>query len=143
MGHYYISTCHDCKETVMWSKCPEGWAKINHNTAFGHFHKGHDIQLFGDYDDESYSRAHSEEYHYFGIMDTDEFEKAMHDFKMSKEIKIWCGDKILYAFDKKDVVDIVKSSSGVSRIEVADGSWFEVDKTVEYMKEILGVEEMK
>ncbi|MDX8026864.1 hypothetical protein [Bacillus velezensis] len=40
-------------------------------------------------------------------------------------------------------MDIVKSSSGVSRIEVADGSWFEVDKTVEYMKEILGVEEMK
>ncbi|MFE9945450.1 hypothetical protein ACFYP2_17105 [Bacillus velezensis] len=74
---------------------------------------------------------------------TDEFEKSMHNLKMSKEIKIWRGDKILCAFDKKDVVDIVKSSSGVSRIEVADGSWFEVYKTVEYMKKILGVEEMK
>ncbi|MEC3611992.1 hypothetical protein P9181_11640 [Bacillus velezensis] len=78
---------------------------------------------------------------------SDCFMKSVHESianrNKNKEIKIWRGDKILCAFDKKDVVDIVKSSSGVSRIEVADGSWFEVDKTVEYMKEILGVEEMK
>ncbi|QFR56298.1 hypothetical protein PPK15_gp85 [Bacillus phage 000TH010] len=73
MGTYYISTCHDCKETVQWGKCPEEWAKINHNVAFGFFHKGHDIQLFGDYDDESWSRAYSKEYHNFGILNPDEY----------------------------------------------------------------------
>lgn len=73
MGNYYISTCHDCKETVMWSKCPEEWAEINHIAAFCHFHEGHDTQLFGCYDDESYNRAYSEEYHDFGICDPDEY----------------------------------------------------------------------
>ena len=73
---------------------------------------------------------------------TDGFEKAMHDFKMSKEIKIWHGDRILCAFDKKDIAAINEIPGG-SRLELADGSWFEIGKTVEYMKEILGVEEMK
>ncbi|MHC8445390.1 hypothetical protein ACYCLF_16765 [Bacillus velezensis] len=73
---------------------------------------------------------------------TDEFEKSMHNLKMSKEIKIWRGDKILCAFDKKDIAAINEIPGG-SRLELADGSWFEIGKTVEYMKEILGVEEMK
>lgn len=68
---------------------------------------------------------------------TDGFEKAMHDFKMSKEIKIWRGDKILHAFDKKDVVDIVKLSGGGSRIELADRSWFEVSEPLERMRELI------
>ncbi|QEG13479.1 hypothetical protein PPK14_gp05 [Bacillus phage vB_BspS_SplendidRed] len=50
-------------------------------------------------------------------------------------------DKILCAFDKKDVVDIVRLASGGSRIELADGSWFEVDKTVERMRELIEWEE--
>lgn len=68
---------------------------------------------------------------------TDGFEKAMRDFKMSKEIKIWRGDKILHAFDKKDVVDIVKLSGGGSRIELADRSWFEVSEPFERMRELI------
>ena len=72
---------------------------------------------------------------------TDGFEKAMHDFKMSKEIKIWRGNKILHAFDKKDVADIVRLADGGSRIELADGSWFEVSESFERMKELIEWEE--
>ncbi|WP_209783683.1 MULTISPECIES: hypothetical protein [Bacillus amyloliquefaciens group] len=68
------------------------------------------------------------------------FEKLIGVVNIDKEIKIWIGGTILCSFDKKDVVDIVGLSGGGSRIEFADGSWYELDKTVEYMKEILGVE---
>ncbi|APA01610.1 hypothetical protein H2N74_03370 [Bacillus velezensis] len=78
---------------------------------------------------------------------SDCFMKSVHESianrNKNKEIKIWHWDKILHAFDKKDVADIVRLADGGSRLELADGSWFEIGKTVEYMKEILGVEEMK
>lgn len=108
MGNYYISTCHDCKETVMWSKCPKGWAEIKHNIAFCHFHEGHDTQLFGDYDDESYSRAHLEEYHYFGIMDTDEY--------IPSQIKRQ-SDTL-----RKHVEEIAANGEGLSSEEIFQGA---------------------
>ncbi|AWD86555.1 MULTISPECIES: hypothetical protein [Bacillus] len=77
---------------------------------------------------------------------SDCFMKSVHESianrNKNKEIKIWRGDKILCAFDKKDIAAINEIPGG-SRLELADGSWFEIGKTVEYMKEILGVEEMK
>lgn len=77
---------------------------------------------------------------------SDCFMKSVHESianrNKNKEIKIWRGDKILCAFDKKDIAAINEIPGG-PRLELADGSWFEIGKTVEYMKEILGVEEMK
>lgn len=52
MGVYYISACHDCKERVMWLKCPKETAENWHEE----FHKGHEAELGIDEDDEFYDR---------------------------------------------------------------------------------------
>lgn len=60
----------------------------------------------------------------------------------NKEFKICRGSEILWAFNKEDIADIKEIRGGL-RIEGYDGSGFEIDKTVEEMKNILGVVETK
>jgi hypothetical protein len=56
MSIYYMSACHDCKEWVMWAKCPESQAEKWHKD----FHRGHRTELSNDYDDEFYDKLISD-----------------------------------------------------------------------------------
>lgn len=54
MAIYYISACHDCKEKVMWAKCPIETAEIYHEEFENILHKGHNVELGHDMDDNFY-----------------------------------------------------------------------------------------
>ncbi|MEC3639789.1 hypothetical protein [Bacillus halotolerans] len=73
MSTHYISTCHDCKETLMWDRVAEEQAKEWHKNIFNKEHKGHDTQFFGDYDSESWDRAHDDDYYDLGIQDDETY----------------------------------------------------------------------
>ncbi|MFU1714134.1 hypothetical protein ACM392_01070 [Bacillus amyloliquefaciens] len=62
--------------------------------------------------------------------------------KMSKDIKIWRGSEIIWAFDREDIAAI-KEILGGSRLELKNGDWFNSMHSVKKMKEILGLEETK
>nr|WP_301294576.1 hypothetical protein [Bacillus amyloliquefaciens] len=58
--------------------------------------------------------------------------------KMSKDIKIWRGSEIIWAFDREDIAAI-KEIPGGSRLELKNGDWFNSMNSVKKMKEILGM----
>ncbi|MGG1738829.1 hypothetical protein ABEU80_01155 [Bacillus velezensis] len=62
--------------------------------------------------------------------------------KMSKDIKIWRGSEIIWAFDREDIAAI-KEIPGGSRLELKNGDWFNSMRSVKKMKEILELEETK
>ena len=68
MSVYYISACHDCKTTVMWSKVTEQLAQQWHNN----YHRGHCTEFGHDEDDEFYYDRTSG-YKDEGIADGDDF----------------------------------------------------------------------
>lgn len=77
---------------------------------------------------------------------SDCFMKSVHESianrNKNKEVKIWRGSEILWAFNKKDIAAIKEIPSG-SRLELKNGDWFEIDYSVEKMKDILGLGETK
>lgn len=52
MGVYYISACHDCKESITWPKYTKESCEVFHND----FHAGHKKEFGFDTDDEFYDR---------------------------------------------------------------------------------------
>ncbi|WP_258030550.1 hypothetical protein [Bacillus velezensis] len=72
----------------------------------------------------------------------DPIAQREYERKISKDIKIWRGSEIIWAFDREDIADI-KEISGGSRLELKNGDWFNSRNSVKKMKEILGLEETK
>jgi len=56
MSTYYLSACHDCKERVMWNKCPEEQGEKWHDKYVETSHKGHNTQFDSDYNDDFYDQ---------------------------------------------------------------------------------------
>jgi hypothetical protein len=70
MATYYLSACHDCKEQVMWDKCPREQGEEWHKEYTEAFHKGHNTQFDSDYNDEFYDKIFR--YMDLGVCDMDE-----------------------------------------------------------------------
>ncbi|MED1582356.1 hypothetical protein [Bacillus amyloliquefaciens] len=68
----------------------------------------------------------------------DPITQREYERKMSKDIKIWRGSEILWAFDRKDIAAIKEIPEG-SRVELKNGDWFNSGHSVEEMKNILGL----
>ena len=70
MGTYYISVCHNCKEQVMWDKCPKEQGEIWHEEYTENFHKAHNTQFDSDYNDDFYDSIY--DYSDLGVCDIEE-----------------------------------------------------------------------
>lgn len=66
MSVYYISSCHDCQERVMWIKVERWKAEEWHE----YFHKGHNTEFGDDFQDEFYDRVWT--YENLGIKEGEE-----------------------------------------------------------------------
>ncbi len=54
-----------------------------------------------------------------------------------KEFKIWSRDSVVFAFDKSDIESIEGQPSGLVRLTLKSGDYFEIDKTVDELKGLL------
>ncbi|MED4820179.1 hypothetical protein P9654_09915 [Bacillus atrophaeus] len=53
-----------------------------------------------------------------------------------KEFKIWLRDSVVFAFDKADIESIEEQPSGLVRLTLKDGDWFEGESSVDEWKEL-------
>ncbi|MGE9751383.1 hypothetical protein ACQP3R_00300 [Bacillus inaquosorum] len=53
-----------------------------------------------------------------------------------KEFKIWLRDSVVFAFDKVDIESIEEQPSGLVRLTLKNGDWFEGESSVDELKEL-------
>lgn len=65
------------------------------------------------------------------------------DMRDLKEFKIWrdseFGRGIVFAFNKEEISSIHKADSGLTRLELKNGDYFECDKSVDRLKNLFNM----